>query len=94
MRKILNDLYHGRYNAWEHRPSRTDETRAINQKIEDEKRYFSQKMSLDDFQRLQALENLYTEANNFEQVNAFTYGFKLGTMLMCDVFMDENESNT
>ena len=47
-------------------------------------------MSLDDFQRLIALENLYTESSDYEQTDAFAYGFKLGTTLMCAVFMDEN----
>jgi len=91
MSKVFYDLYHGRYSAWERRPNRTDENRAVNRKIEDEKRYFSQKMSLDDFQRLIALENLYTDASDFEQVDAFTYGFKLGTTLMCAVYMSEDE---
>ena len=91
MKKIFHDLYHGRFSAWQRRPVRTDENRALNRKIEDEKRYFSQKMPLDDFQRLITLENLYTEASDYEQVDAFAYGFKLGTTLMCAVFMDESE---
>ena len=91
MKKIFFDLYHGRFSAWQRRPVRTDENRALNRKIEDEKRYFSQKMSLDDFQRLIALENLYTESSDYEQTDAFAYGFKLGTTLMCAVFMDEGE---
>jgi len=91
MRKIFNDLYNGRYNAWERRPYRTDENRAPYRKIEDEIRYFSQKMSLDDFGRLQALENLYNEASDFEQMDAFAYGFKLSTTLMCAVFMSDGE---
>jgi hypothetical protein len=91
MREVFSNLFHGRYSAWERKPYRTDENKAVNRKIEDEKRYFSLKMSLDDFQRLQALENLYNEASDFEQMDAFTYGFRLGTTLMCAVFMDENE---
>ena len=46
MRNVFHDLYHGRYSAWERRPHRTDENKAVNRKIEDEKHYFSQKMSL------------------------------------------------
>ena len=91
MRKILADLYHGRFKAWERRPTRTAENLAINQRIEDEKRYFVQKMSTDDCQRFESLENLYDQSSAFEQVDAFTYGFRLGTMLMCAVFMGENE---
>lgn len=48
-------------------------------------------MSLDDCQRFEALESLYNQSSGFEQMDAFSYGFKLGTMLMCAVFIDENE---
>ena len=95
MKKIFYDLYHGNFNAWERRPVRTAEIKAVDCKIESEKRYFVQKMSLDDCQRFEALENLYSQSSDFEQIDAFSYGFKLGTMLMCAVFMDESEpSNT
>lgn len=90
-KSIISDLYHGNINAWERRPVRTAENMAVNHKIEDEKRYFIQKMSLDDVQRFEALENLYSQSSDFEQESAFSYGFKLGTLLMCAVFTDENE---
>lgn len=91
MKNVLNDLYYGRVSAWERRPIRTDEEKAINSKIEAEKRYFIEKMSLDDCQRFQALENLYTQAHEFDEIDAFRYGLKLGVMLMSAVFMDEDE---
>ena len=90
MKNIFNDLYHGHYNAWERRPNRTAEYTAVNNKIEDEKRYFIQKMSLDDCQRFEKLENLYTESSHYEQIDAFSYGFKLATILMCSVFIEES----
>jgi len=91
MRNILHDLYSGKFSAWERSPVRTADNIATNRKIEDEKRYFMQKMSIDDCQRFEALEDLYTHANEFEQADAFSYGFKLGVMLMGAVFMDEGE---
>ena len=91
MKNILHDLYHGRFSAWEHCPVRTAESIATNRKIEDEKRYFMQKMSLDDCQRFQALEDLYLHSSDFEQADAFSYGFKLAIMLMFAVFMDKGE---
>lgn len=53
-KSVLSDLYHGHINAWERRPNRTVESKAINRKIEDEKRYFIQKLSLDDVERFDA----------------------------------------
>ena len=91
MRRVFNDLYHGRFRAWERRPHRTEENKAVNRKIEDEKRYFIQKMSIDDCQRFQALEDLYTQASDFEQIDAFACGFKQGAIIMCAIFMNEDE---
>lgn len=56
MKNILHDLYFGRISGWERRPVRTLENMEVNRKIE------SEKMSLDDVQRFQALENLYASA--------------------------------
>jgi len=89
MRNILHDLYNGRFSAWERRPIRTEETKTLNRKIEDEKRYFMQKMSLDDCQRFEALEAMYCQASDFEQADAFAYGFTIAIKLMFAVFMNE-----
>lgn len=94
MRSILHDFYNGRFTAWERRLIRTAENISINNKVEDEKRYFMHKMSLDDCQRFEALESLYSHSSDYEQEDAFAYGFKLGTMLMCAVFMGEGEPNS
>ena len=88
MSSILNDLYYGRVSPWERRPVRSTESREINRKIENEKRYFVQKMSLDDCRRFQELENLYTQSSGIEQLDAFSCGFKLGTELMIAVFAE------
>lgn len=85
MSGILTDLYYGRISPWEHLPIRSTESREINRKIEDEKRYFIQKMSLDDCQRFQELENLYTQSSSTEQFDAFSCGFKLGAELMITI---------
>ena len=86
MKNILHELYYGRLSGWERRPVRTAENRAINGKIEAEKQYFVGKMSLDDCQRFQALESLYTQAHEFDEIDAFFYGFRLGVRLMIAVF--------
>ena len=87
-RNILHDLYNGQFNAWSRQTSDTAESRAISHKIDDENRYFMQKMSLDDCQRFQALESLYLQSSDFKQADAFAYGFKLDTVLMCAVYSD------
>jgi len=83
---ILTDLYFGRISPWERRPAQCEERFTVNRKIENEKRYFVQRMSLDDCQRFQAFENLYLQASGLEELDAFSHGFKLGVTLMCAVF--------
>jgi len=92
MKNILHDLYYGYFSAWERGPIHTKEHQAVNRRIEDEKGYFMQKMSADDCQRFEVLENLYSQSSDCEQADAFSYGFRLATMLMCAAFMTENES--
>ena len=88
--KILKDLFNGRISCWERRPNYTPEEKAIHRKIESERMYFVNKMSLDDVQRFQAFENLFAQLQEYTEHDVFQYGFRLGTMLMCGVFMDEN----
>lgn len=90
MRHILADLYHGRITPWERPPIHNEEEWAVGRRIEEETRYFVQKMSPEDCQRFQALEDLYTESSGIAQVNAFSHGFKLGVELMTEVFATQN----
>ena len=90
MKNILNDLYYGKLSGWERRPVRTVEFREINSKIESEKQYFVSKMSLDDCQRFQALENLYSQSHSLDEFDAYCAGVKFAVMLMSAVFMSEN----
>lgn len=93
MRNVLEELYHGRISPWERKATQSVERSAVNKKIEDEKRYFIEKMSLDDSQRFQAFENLYSQSNDFEQLDAFSHGFTLGALIMMDV-MTKKEALT
>ena len=88
MKNILYDLYYGQVSGWERPFVRTAEFNAVNDKIESEKRYFVNKMSLDDCKRFEDYENLFMVLGGHSQFDAFTYGFKLATQLMCAVFAD------
>lgn len=63
----------------------TDEHREIEEKIQREKRYFMEKMSIEDCQRLEGLENLYGEAAHHEEIEIYTHGFTLGALMMLEV---------
>ena len=89
MSNIIREIYRGDYAPPSNKPFQTAENKAIINKIENEKRYFVQKMSLDDVQRFDKLEDLYMDFSCFEQENAFICGFKMGMMLGRAVFVDE-----
>ena len=86
MNNVLTELYYGRISCWEREPTYLAEEKAINRKIEDEKRYFIGKMSLDDVQRFQELESLYSQANEFSKLDAFRYGYRLGVLMTMEVY--------
>lgn len=63
---IMEALFDGRVIPWERRSNLTAERREIEEKIQKERRYFIGKMSLDDCQRFEQLENLYNSAGHCE----------------------------
>lgn len=82
---IMEALFNGSVIPWERLGNMTDKRRAVEEKIQQEKRYFIEKMSLDDCQRFEQLENLYGEANHMEEVDTYSHGFTLGALLMMEV---------
>ena len=56
---IMAALFDERFTQYERCAALTDERKAIKEKIENEKLYFTDKMSFDDCQRYQELEELY-----------------------------------
>lgn len=84
---IIDGLFYGGISAFSRRITPGPEHIRVNRKIEDERRYFISKMSLDDCQRFEALHNLYSQASSFEERDSFGYGLRLGTRLMCEIFI-------
>lgn len=82
---IMEALFNGRVIPWERRGNMTDERRKIEEKIQREKRYFIEKMSLDDCQRFERLEELFNSSSHCEDVDTYSHGFTLGALLMMEV---------
>ena len=85
MISVIEALYDGRVIPWEHRVIMTPERKAVEKRIECEKQYFTERMSPDDGERFEQLENLYVTANCHEEVDIYSYGFTLGVTLMLEV---------
>lgn len=85
MKNVLRGLYNGKIIPWERREPYSAERLELVRKIEEEERYFMDKMSLDDCQRFQALINLYSSLSMSGEENVFSYGFTLGLLLGFEV---------
>jgi len=90
MKKIIHDLYRGRLPGWDNSRSNTesDETR---EKIVSARRQLVSLMSDEALERFKALEALHNETHARRYRNTYMKAFKLGVMLMCAVFMNEDE---
>lgn len=88
---IMEALFDGGIIPWERRRRMSKERKAIEEKIQREKRYFVEKMSLDDCQRFEALEALYGEAAHDEETDTYAHGFTLGAMLMLEVMEKKSD---
>jgi hypothetical protein len=81
----MEALFDGRVIPWERRNTHTPERKELEAKIQNEKRYFIEKMSLDDCQRFEALEGLYNDSAFDEEVDIYSHGFTLGALLMLEI---------
>jgi len=88
MKKILQELYHGKVFGQERKTYETDEAK---EKIRSERRYFAFVLSEKDFARFEALEALHKEHNTRKREEIYANAFRLGVMLMCAVFMSDDE---
>ena len=88
---IMEALFDGKIIPWERRNSNTPERKELEEKLENSKRYFIEKMSLDDRQRFQGFEDLYSDAAFDEEVDIYSHGFTLGILLMMEVMLKKEE---
>lgn len=87
---IMEALFDGKVIPWERPADITAERKEIEKKIESERRYFVEKMSLDDCQRFEKLFDLFGKAAHCEDVDTYSHGFTLGTLLMLEI-MEKKE---
>lgn len=86
MNNILEQLYKGEiYPAEKIKPNNARLSDICN-KIEGDMDYFRQKLSKEDAERLDKIDLLHLQAAGIEMCDNFVYGFKLGAMLMAEVF--------
>lgn len=89
MKSILQAIYNGTINPSEFILSEDPEYRSANQKIGEIKTYLKDRLSEEDCKRFTELDDLFNQVISMESESSFCYGFKLGTLLMIEVFTEK-----
>ena len=82
---MLKEMYDGKVVPWERHSRSSAEQLELVRKIADEEKYFEDKLTPDDFKRLQALFSIYSEVSEMDECEIYAYGFSVGLLLMQDV---------
>ena len=91
MKNILHKLCRGTLPKWESNRSATEKEEALTKKIESERKYFSTIMSDENFERFKKLEHLHRDRHSIRYMDTYINAFKMGAMIICAVFMGEDE---
>lgn len=86
MKSFMYNLYFGHLIPWERRQTQDPDYTLINRKISDIKVYFHNKLSSEDYEKMEEMGNLREETSAIEDVDAFSYGVCMGALLMMEVF--------
>jgi hypothetical protein len=90
---ILRDFYNGRILPYDDLSERAPSYEHISEEIEAEKnKWLTRKLSEEDLYRFsEELEPLYYKLGGHFEANGFTYGFKLGALMMIEVFTGNDD---
>lgn len=90
--KILEQLYDGKvYPCEEIIPQNKSEYRAVSGQVGDDYEYFLKALPPEQVKRFKEMDKGRTKLSNMQAYANFEYGFKLGAMLMSEVFSDHEE---
>ncbi len=87
---ILRRLFSGELYPSEQIVPHDADYRSVTRKISDEKDYFKSRLSPADNERLEEMDGLRLDMAGMDSYACFSYGFKLGALLMCETFMSDD----
>ena len=83
---MLHDLYFGEISPWERAPVRTREYKELTSKIIDIWEYLKDRLSPEDYIKLEEMQNLRAQADAIDSTDLFAYAFRTGALMMIDIF--------
>lgn len=92
MMSILEELYKGNVCPEMQIIPKNKEYSYLNKKIAHIMEMLEKKLSKDDYYQLETLLDLHIKLGFHEASESFSYGFRLGTMLMIEVLAEKEDS--
>lgn len=89
---IIEDLYYGRLRPSELIKPNGPELQRINQRIIDSLQMLKERLSEEDFDQVDELLDLQSDSSSLHSALSFIQGYKIGALMMIDVFSGEKES--
>jgi cytochrome c553 len=87
MKSILEELYYGKVYPAEASAASSEEFMRENKKSNEFMETLTKKLSEDDFKALDEYLSQRNVTSSLTQVQVFKYAFKLGSLIMTEVFM-------
>lgn len=88
---ILEDLYYGSLRPNERMKPNDLESRRINQRIIDSLQVLKERLPEEDFNQVEELLELQSESCSLHSAFSFVQGYKIGALMMVEVFGGERE---
>lgn len=89
MKNIIEELYYGNLHPEEHIVPSNPEYRPLTRKISALMEEAKQRFSEDDFTTLEEILDLNGESSSMVTSEAFVQGFRMGALVMVEVFLGE-----
>ena len=87
---MLEALCNGKIIPWERKNIPTLKSKELYDKLEEERLYFTKKMSPADCKRYEELYGLFMEATYNEEMDSYSQGFTVGSLIMMEI-MEKKE---
>jgi len=87
-RTFINDLYYGRITPWERRRARKSAYTELDGKIICEREQFTKRLSEEDLQNFEKLEELCMTRQEQEKIESFRQGLKIGAFFMEEIYRE------
>lgn len=88
---MLEAIFNGKVIPWERKTIPTPHRKELENKIEIDRLYFIQKMSIDDGKRFEELHDRFMELTYEEELDVYSHGFTLGSLMMMEVMEKKGE---